>query len=174
MAEAATDTENENKKKLPIKTLAVVGAVLLIEAVAIIAVFTLSGGPSDIKADEAALSEADMSEELVEELVVAEKFQNTRSGKPFIYDTEIYITLMRRNQPDVTAKLSSSSNAVREDIRTIFSRADPGHLQEPTLSTLERQIKAVLDERLGYDPDTGNAIVESVIITKCIQYRSDF
>ncbi len=171
---AAEAEANDNKKKLPIKTIAVLAVVLIVEAVAIIGVFSMSGQPSDIQADPTAKTESDLAEQMVEELVVAEKFQNVRSGKPFIYDTEVYITMKRKHQADAASKLSLMSNSIREDIRTIFSRADPGHLDEPTLSTLERQIKAVLDSRLEFDVDTGDPIVESVIITKCIRYRSDF
>jgi len=61
---------------------------------------------------------------------------------------------------------------VASDIATIFRRAEPAHLGEPTLATVTRQIMASLDERIGRDAE-GKSLVQEVLMKKCIQYRVD-
>lgn len=175
MAEKNAPKSNEAapvKKRLPLKTLLVLAAVLLVEAAAISAAFLLHGGPSSVKGDATIEDLAAVLEQPVEELVVQDKFQNTKSGRTFLYDTEIYIVIRRKHQKEVQEQLKAMSAQITTDIAMIFRRADPAHLLEPTLATITRQINAALDERLGVD-EHGKSRVEQVLIRKCIQYRAD-
>jgi flagellar basal body-associated protein FliL len=171
---AEKDTEKtEAKKKLPLKTIAVLIGVLLIEAGAISAVFLLAGGPADVKGDAAAADKEAQANRPVEQLVVEEKFQNTKTGRTYLYETEIYIVVRQKYQADIEKELESKRAQITTDISTIFRRADPVHLLEPTLATITRQIKAALDERLEPDEDTGESRVMEVLIRKCIQFKAD-
>jgi flagellar basal body-associated protein FliL len=162
-----------SKKKLPLKTIGVLAAVLLIEAGAISAVFLLAGGPADVKGDSAAVDKAAIANRPVEQLVVEEKFQNTRTGRTYLYETEVYIVVRQKYQKDIEKELESKRAQITTDIATIFRRADPVHLLEPTLATITRQIQAVLDQRLEPDEDTGESRVMEVLVRKCIQYKAD-
>lgn len=179
MAEAAkeapqpTPAPEPPKKKFPVRTVVILLAVLLLEGAAISAAFLLSGGPADVKADPAAIDAAAMAEQPVEVLVIAEKFQNTRTGRPYLYDTEIYIVVKQKYQVDIEAQIEAMQAQLTTDVATIFRRAEPSHLLEPELSTLTRQIQAVLNERLGHDED-GKPKVQEVLIRKCMQFRADF
>lgn len=171
----ADETENgsENaKKKLSLKTLLILGAILVIEGAVITGVFLIAGKPADVKADGAAEDEAALAEEPVEELVLADKFPNTKRGRTFIYDTEVYIVIRRKHQIEIQDKLKSMAAQISADVRTIISRAEPNHLLEPTLATIKRQIKAALDDRLGRD-ENSQSRVEQVVITKFTQFRAD-
>ena len=106
MADEAENTA-EPKKKLPIKTIAILASILVIEAVVITGVVLTIGKPADVKADPAAEDEAAMAEASVEELVLADKFPNTKRGRTFIYDTEVYIVVRRKHQPEIQGKLAS-------------------------------------------------------------------
>jgi flagellar basal body-associated protein FliL len=162
------------KRKLPLKTILVLGAVLGIEAGAISTAFLVAGRPADAKAEHAveqAEAAAD-GEKTVTEQVVADKFQNTRSGRTYLYDTEIYVVIKKKNQPRVAEDLEAKTPQVVADIALIFRRAEPAHLLEPTLATLTRQIRAALDERLGKDSE-GKSYIEDVLIKKFTQYRAD-
>ena len=161
-------------KKFPLKPILVLLAVVLIEGAAISTAFMLSGRPADVSADSGAQKdEALKLEQPIEELVVADKFQNTRTGRTYLYDTEVYIVVKQRHHEQAKALLESKKAQIRQDIRTIISKAEPSQLLEPTLATLTRQIKASLDEKLGVDPQEGKPLIEEVLITKCTQFRVD-
>jgi flagellar basal body-associated protein FliL len=171
--EAKPEQASEPKKGMPLKTILVVVAALLLEAGAIAGAFLLTGGPSQVNADPAAQDAAAFAEQPVEELVIEDKFQNTRTGRTYLYDTQIYIVIKRRNQDQTRAILKEKTAQISADITTIFRRAEPAHLLEPSLATLTRQIKASLDNRIGRDAETGESIVQEVLITKCTQFRAD-
>ena len=162
--------DSTSKHKLPVKTVAVIGAVLLIEGFAIAGAFLLAGGPAEIKADGALDGIVEDGEKSVEIVVVADKFPNARQGRVFIYDTEIYIVIKKKNQEEIESELKGKSAQISTEIRTIFARADPNHLLSADLSTLSRQIKAVLETVLGPD-DEGKSRVDRVLVRKCTQYR---
>jgi len=173
MAEKDNKEQVEAKKKLPLKTIAVLLAVLLIEAGAISAVFLLAGGPANVKGDAAEEDKEAMANRPVEQLVVQDKFQNTKTGRTYLYETEVYIVVRQKHQKKVEAELESKRAQITTDISTIFRRAGPVHLLEPTLATITRQIKAALDERLDPEEETGESRVMEVLIRKCIQYKAD-
>ena len=106
-------------------------------------------------------------------LILSEKFQNSRSGIAYMYDTEVYAIVKRRNQPFVESRLEASKAEISRDINTIFRKAEPSQLAEGDLATLTRQVKAVLDQHFGNDEDTGEPYISEAIIRKCIRYRAD-
>ena len=166
------EAEGQGKKKLPLKTIIILAAVFVIEGVIIATVFMVAGQPADVKADPAMEDLAAMAELPMEELVVSEKFPNTKRGRTYVYDTEVYIVVRQKYQSEVRGQLDSMAAQISADIRTVVSRAEPNHLLEPTLATIKRQIKAALDERIGRDED-GQSRVEQVVITKFTQFRAD-
>lgn len=166
------DAQPPAKKALPVKTLLILIVALLIEGVAITGVFMLARGPEPIKAD------ADLSEKLAEQereievLVIAEKFQNTRTGRSYLYDTEIYVIIRNKYAEEVDASIQGMQAQLSTEIATIFRRAEPSYLMEPELATLTRQISAVLTSKIGLDSD-GEEFVLGTLIKKCIRIRAD-
>ena len=161
MAEAEPTPE----KKFPMKMLIILGVALVIEAAAFIVVIMLSGGPSDVQASDAIEDEQAKLNAPAEVPVIAQKFQNTRSGQPFLYDTEIYITVKKKHEELITEKVAQSQALIGDQITTIFRRAEPAHLNEPDRQTLKRQVHAALDDLLGTDPDGEKFILEVIIPT---------
>lgn len=170
-AKAATP-ENTGGRRIPVKAILILLAALFIEGIAISAAFILSGGPAKVHADPAAQTEADLAEKPVEVMVIADKFQNNRSGRNYIIDTEIYIVTRRKHESTVGTNLKQMEAKVASDIAMIFRKAEPTILLEPTLSTLTRQIHATLDERLGMDAEN-KPIVDQVLIKKFTQIPID-
>lgn len=171
MAEQTPQSEESTpKRKLPMKTMIVVASVLLIEGIAISGAFLLAGGPIEIKAEGGLEGIMDDAEKSVEAIVVAEKFPNARQGRVFVYDTEVYIVIKKKHQEEIEAQLKEMSAQISTEIRTIFARADPNHLLSADLSTLSRQIKSILDGKLGNDEE-GKSRIDRVLIRKCTQYR---
>ena len=161
------------KKKLPLKTLIILAAVMIVEGTAISGVYLLSGGPAAVRADSAAADDEAAKNELVEELVVEGKFQNTKTNRAYLYDTQVYIRVRRKHQPAVKKELESNRALITQGIASIIRSAEPVHLREANLATLIRQITAALQGMLGADDDTGESKVEEVTIPKFIQFRTN-
>jgi len=166
------ESPDSGKKKLPIKTLIVLAVVVVVEAAAISAAFLIAGKPADVKA-QGALPDAEAdANRLVEVQVLEHKFQNTKTGRTYVYDTQLYVVVKQKHQEQVARYIEQMQAQIVSDVATIYRRAEPAHLLEPTLGTLKRMIKASLDEKIGRDDD-GNPIIEQVLITKFSQFRAD-
>lgn len=172
MANEADNTQDPGKKKLPLKMIIGVLAALIIEGVVLTAVFMMGGSPSEVKADGLADEIAMNNEQPVEILVIDGKFQNTRTGKGYLYDTEVYIVVRKKYEEEVGLRKEAMQGAINSDLITIFRRAEPAHLHEHELSTLTRQIRAALDERFGYDPD-GEPYVQDCFLAEFKEFRTD-
>lgn len=172
--EAAADGGEEKKKKsFPLMPIIAVAAVLLVEAAVIVALFMFSGGPSEVKAEPGVADELALGEAPAEVLVLAGKFQNTKSGRSFMYDTEIYIITKQKHFDAMTEKKESMQATITKDITTIFRRAEPSHLREQELATLTRQVSAALENRFGND-ENEEPYIQEVLITKCMEFASDY
>jgi hypothetical protein len=168
----AAESAAPEKKKLPIKTAIVLLVALLIEGAAISAVFIFAKGPEPIRADATVSDEMAEAERQVEVLVIAEKFQNTRTGRSYLYDTEIYVIIRNKYVDQVDQSIQGMQAQLSTEIATIFRRAEPSYLMEPELATLTRQVGAVLMEKLGLDSEN-EPYVMGTLIKKCIRIRAD-
>jgi flagellar basal body-associated protein FliL len=172
--DAANPEEAAPKKGLPLVPIILVTAIMLVEAVVIAAVFMFAGGPSEVQADG---NLADLEAELeqpVTVLVVADKFQNTKSGQNFLYDTEIYATVKSGQKELAEQRIETKRAEVLGEIMVIFRRAEPAHLHEPELSTLTRQVREVLQRKFGTPPGGDEPLLLDVIIGKCTEFASDY
>lgn len=132
-------------------------------------VFMLAGGPAPVKAEGDAAVVMNQDNERVEVQVAAEKYQNARQGKVFLYDTEVFVGVARKHEAKVAAEIKRASARIRSEVQAIFGRADPAHLLAADRATLSRQVRAVLDEIVGKDEE-GKPLILDVMIPKCIQY----
>jgi len=172
--------DNQNAEAAPakksggkLKPILIVAVILIIEGATIVGTMMLSGGPSEAKGDPVAEAKAEKRNEVVEALLIEDVFENHRTGRPFRYDTEIYVKVRRKNLDRFKEELESMKNQIRFDIGVIFAKAEPSHFQEPTRATLTRQIRAAMDERFGTDTD-GEPLVEDIFIAKCMGFRADY
>ena len=170
--EGQSASPQQPKKGMPVKTLLLLGGVLLIEAAVITVAFVAFGSPAKVKAEGAEVDEQAIQEQPVEELVVAGRFPNTKRGRTYIYDTEVFVVVKRKHHEKIKEKIEGMAAQINGDVRVIIGRAEPNHLLEPTLATLKRQIRASLDQRIGVDED-GNSRIQDVVITRFTQFRAD-
>jgi hypothetical protein len=122
-----------------------------------------------VKAEGDSVVVVNQDNERVEIQVAAEKYQNARQGKVYLYDTEVYVAVARKHEAKVASEIKRASARIRSEVQAIFGRADPAHLLAADRATLSRQIRAVLDETLGKDEE-GKSMILDVMIPKCIQY----
>jgi len=146
------------------KMLAVILAIMAVEGVGIFLFVTmLSSTPQDAAA-ELVSDEAD-PEALVEVLLTEEQYQNMTSNQVWIWETEIYLKVRRKNQDFVQDQLEQRSAEIQEGITQIFRRARLTELREPDFRTGSRQLTALINDVFGTDAD-GLPRVERIVIAK--------
>lgn len=175
MAEKETEqAQNPAKPQSGMMKIAMlVAGVMLLETATVFGVMWMMQQDKPTESDPTLVDQAAQAEEPVELLLLSEKFQNSRSGIAYMFDTEIYAIVKRRDLELVESRLDSMRAQISRDINTVFRRAEPSHLSEGELSTLTRQIKSVLDSQFGVDEETGESYVREALIRKCIRYRAD-
>jgi flagellar basal body-associated protein FliL len=160
------------KKSLPIKAVAIVGALMLVEGAAVVLVMRMTS-PTHASAEEVVeIKDQTDGEALVEIPLVSEKFQNMQTGRVWIWDADIVLKVRAKNQAAVEKTLEARAAEIREGVGMIFRRAAHSHLKEPGLETLNRQLTSFVDEVLGKDAE-GKSRLERVVIPKCRGFPAD-
>lgn len=112
-----------------------------------------------------------VKKKFVELKVVEFRAPNKQTGKTIIYDVAVY-AVIKGDKADAAKRVIEDRSALIQDrIRTIMARNDPERLgggSEPGLETLRRQVKHELDEIMG------DAMVEEVLIPRCIPFASGY
>ncbi|HVU64330.1 MAG TPA: hypothetical protein VHC70_10160 [Phycisphaerales bacterium] len=172
-AEGATPA----KKGLPIKTLGIVAALMLVEGVGLFFVLGALGGP---KASNAATDAKhllhDDSEETEELPVLAkedEKFQNMSSGQVWVWNVSFVVQVKKKNSDRVNNVLNNRSAEIKEGLSQLIGRAQIAQLKEPERQSLNRQATALLERVIGQDAD-GKPLIERVIIPTCSGYPASY
>jgi len=166
--------QQEQKRPLPVKTLVILAVVLLMEVATVLIVFTIAGQPAEVKAEGALVDEEREAARLVEELVVEAKFHNMKKGETILYETEVYVVVQKKHQQRVQTDIEEKKARISTDMAMIISRAQPAHFAEPTLATLTRQVRAVLEKRLGRETDDEEEeIIKQLLIKRCIPFKAD-
>lgn len=168
------DTQAKPPKSSAVKTLIVLGVVLLLEGGTIGVTMYMAQGPQVAGAGITEDLEAAMQNKM-ELHVVTDRFPNLLTGRQISYDTQVYISVRQidNENDEITLKIESMQAQIQMDVATIIKKAQPAYFKEPTLATLCRQIQAALDERLGVNEE-GNSYIDKVLIPKCNGFRADF
>jgi flagellar basal body-associated protein FliL len=158
---------------LPIKMLAIVGVVMVVQAAGVY-MLAKSTGPKEAQADPAHLPHADQTdhEATAEIQLVDDRFQNMQTGRAWIWDVEIVLKVRAKNEEAVNKVLETRAAEMKEGISMIFRRAQHTHLREPGLETLNRQLTSFLDSVFGKDAEQKSRI-ERVVIPKCKGYPAE-
>lgn len=166
-------------KSKNIKTLIIVGGIMVAEAGLIFGVMKVVGAsPADANAGEmgeAVAGEADSSDDqgegagaVGEVLLVKTDAYNNRSGRLYIYHIQVSALVEAQHVSALEKLVEERQGTIEDRINTVIRGADPAHLNEPGLETLRRQIKFELDKVSG-DP----SLLLEVLIPKLLQSRSN-
>lgn len=183
------------KKGLPVKTIAAVLVMLVVEAGVILGAVMMFGKPSEVRGVGIEQAKSDEGDVLVEIPVLKEKFANNASGRVWVWDTEIVIVSKAKHagpEPSADAKDDTAKDAkkgphvltVREELRSrmaqvrtgigaIFSSAQHSYFTEPGRETLSRQVLEYLRAVFGQDAE-GNERIQGVLIPKCLGFPADY
>ncbi|MFG0251556.1 MAG: hypothetical protein ACF8NJ_01630 [Phycisphaerales bacterium JB038] len=169
----ADKTETPEAKPKGLKTMVLVAALLLIEGAGIFAVMKFMGGPSPVQGVEMNLeAEAELNR-LVEVLVIQEKLPNQSTGRIWLYDTEIYISVKAKHQDEVQKLLTDRAAEVRTSVRGIWAKAHHEDFKEPQLQKLTTQAHDYLS-KLVDGGQTEEPRIAKVLIARCNGFRADF
>ncbi|TVQ62797.1 MAG: hypothetical protein EA379_04830 [Phycisphaerales bacterium] len=160
------------KKALPVKTVLIVVALLVIEAAALIGVMHLAG-PRTTEGAELHIKGDEAMEQIVEILVLKDKFPNNHSGRSWIWDVEVQVQVKTKHQAHVTERLENRKAEVRAGAARIWRTAQHNHFNEPSLETLSRQLTDLLNNIFGLDSQ-GRPYVVRVIISRCVGFPTEY
>ncbi|MCK4872441.1 MAG: hypothetical protein KAS72_06925 [Phycisphaerales bacterium] len=165
--------EVTTKKKSPMKTIVLVAALLLVEAVGIFIVLQMWGGPGPVQGGEQDLEREAENNRQVEMLVLQERMPNQSTGRIWLYDTEVYIILKSRHEDRATKEFERRGAEIKTGIAQIWRRAHHEDFREPNLEKLTSQVCEFLNGVLGLDEE-GRPRIEKVLIPKCNAFRADY
>ena len=103
--------------------------------------------------------------------MLAARFPNKRSGRTFLYDVKIVLSVKKESADKVKAIVAEHDALIQDRVRTIIAESDPDKLgggAEPGLETLRRQVKYQLDEIVG------DGLIDDVLIPQCIPFPADY
>jgi flagellar basal body-associated protein FliL len=164
--------DKATKKKPPVKTVALVLLMLIVEGVALVGVMMVFGGPSEVQGVtiEGGGDSADASVEIP---LLHERFTNLARGVSMVYDTEILLVVPGEHQATVEQMVESKRGQIRAGISRIWRSAEASYFNEPGYETLSRQTEDFLNTLFDSQPEEGRYIGE-VLIPKCMGFRNDF
>jgi len=175
MPDEMTNDASQSKGKSKFKTLILFGGALLLEAGVILgAVMLFAAPPENTQADEAlAMGGVPVEDRIQEVLIVDTRLPNRKTGVTYLYNTEIYAQVKSRYAERVQTELDQFQNEIRAEIAAIWRTSEPHHFQEPRLENLTRKVYALLNERFGTDPETGEPIISKAVIVMGTGFRID-
>jgi flagellar basal body-associated protein FliL len=161
------------KKKLPIKVIGIIAAIMLLEGVGVFLFVSMTGkAPQDAMADLEGSEEAKLLEPVEIELIKG-NFQNMQTGKAWSWSIDVYLKVKKRDEATVRARLESQKAEIRERLNQLIRRSNQQQLKEPDLRTLNRQITAIVNEIFGTSDVDGLPRVERVLIPRCEGFRAN-
>jgi flagellar basal body-associated protein FliL len=100
----------------------------------------------------------------VELQVVDFRAPNRQSGRMYLYDVAIVISVRGDMEEKSKSVLTENAARVKDRVRTIIAQSTTEKLSEPGLETLRRQVKYQLDQLLGEN------VIDEVFVPRCIPF----
>jgi len=163
------------KKSLPIKTIAVVLAMLVVEAGGIVAFMSMMGKPSEVNAVQVQDHHESSGSELIELPVLNEKFTNSRQGRVWIWNIEVIVQVKESNAEAVGMEIEAKKALIRTGVSKIIAAAQHAYFNEPGRETLTRQVQEFMNGQDVIAPNAeGEPRIEAVLIPGCIGFPADY
>jgi len=172
MAEDApvTPEEQKAKSKLPLKTILVVLAVLLLEGGTITVFMALKGGPKSVEGTHPIEGEVRVDQKNYAEVILAESFSvdNYMGGKTrLVINMEVCAKVTREKEEEFKGLVDSRETEIRDAIRTLVSSAQPDQIKDPKLQVIKREIKT------GVEKIVGEGLIQEILISSWQSYTAD-
>ncbi len=138
--------------------------LLVLEGAVLGGVFMMMNKPKAAEATEPVVVADPEEEKLVEVLVLNERLANDRSGLTYVYPTEIYLQVKKKDEESVAEEIERFKNEIRADVVALWRTAEPQHLQEPRMESMTRRVETLLRERFDKHAGEGEPIVQKCVI----------
>jgi flagellar basal body-associated protein FliL len=171
MADTPQATETE-KKKNPLILFGVVGVLMLLEAVGVYVLVTMTS-PDSTSAMVDLENGADEASRLTEVLLVEDRFINISTGRVWQWQATIYLKVADKNLERVQSDMEKRQAEIKQGVAEIIAAAQDRHLREPGRETVKRQLTAYVNEVFGHDGE-GAPRVASVVISRWLPSPMDF
>lgn len=147
------------KKKLPMKMIIVLAVVMVVEGAIIGGGILLFGDdPPSVQAEGLQKDNKAAEFELVEVLLIGDKFQNTRQGsQAYLYDATIYVVVRQMHRDYVETEIEKNMARISGKVSEIFARAEPSELNAADRLSLKRKILAMCHEDAFFGRIEGGA-----------------
>lgn len=155
--------EGAPAKKSGMKFAIITVALLAIEGAGLFMFFSM-GGPKHVEATEPAVVANPEEEKPVELLLLDDRLVNDRTGISYLYDTEIYVKVRKKDELWVKDEIERTKNEIRAQVSGIWRTAEPNHFQEPMFDTLTRRIETAMRERFDHRSVDGKPTVEKCVL----------
>ena len=156
--------EGGAKKKSPIKLIAIVAVLMLVEGAVVYGVVSMTS-PSSSKAADLELQSEEQAalEEPVEIELAAGRYLNLTTGRAWSWKAEIYVRSKEKHRAEIESTVERNRVRIDEMISEVFARSEDQHLREPGRETLKRRLLEIAQRVFGTDADD-NPIVTDVMI----------
>lgn len=168
---AENQAKGDQPKKGSKKTMMIIAGVMVLEAVAVGLVVSLAAPRSSsaqIQPEELGVDSPDQIQEIE---VLSAKFQNRTTGRLYVWEVSIFIQAKTSNAERIERLLKQRGAEIRQGVGKIIASAQPSHLYEPGLQTLNRKLLVYLRSIL--DPQGGETVVEKVLIPNWRGFAAD-
>ncbi len=163
----------EQKKRSPMKTIIVVLGLLIVEAAVVIFAFSTWATPETVRGQGISETPEDAMNRLSEVLIVNDRFPNHHTGRVWLWEVEVQMSVKQKHLEYVQRVLSDRSAEIKTGVSQIIRTAHHNHLKEPNLDTLTRQLTEYLKGVVGEDAE-GESRVQALLLPKCVGFPADF
>lgn len=123
--------EEQSTPKGSKKVLLIVVAIMVLETIGVGAFLFLSGGGPSVAEADLVGDDADRPDAIVEVQLVADRFQNTHTGRVWQWDTEVFIQVQKKDEEKVTAELERRTAEITAGVGELIRKATHTQLREP-------------------------------------------
>ena len=172
MAEEApvTPEEQKTKSKLPLKTILIILAVLLLEGGTITIFMVSKGGPSPAEGTNPIAGDTQIDQKEYAEVILAESFNvdNYMGGKTRLVITmEVCAKVAKDKGEDFKGLVDSHKTEIKDTIRTLVASTQPDQVKDPKLQVIKREIQT------GVEKIIGEGLIQEILISSWQSYPAD-
>lgn len=172
MAEEApvTPEEQKSKSKLPLKTILIILAVLLLEGGTIAVFMTFKGGPTPAEGTNPIEGDTQVDQKEYDEVTLAGNFNvdNYMGGKTRLVITmEVCAKVTKDKGEEFRGLVDTHKTEIKDTIRTLVASAQPDQIKDPKLQVIKREIQTAVEKVIG------EGQIQEILVSSWQSYPAD-
>ena len=165
-----TPGEQKTKPKLPLKTIMIILAVLLLEGGTIIVFMAFKGGPTPAEGTNPIEGDTQVDLKEYAEVTLAESFNvdNYMGGKTRLVITmEVCAKVAKDKAEEFKGLVESHKTEIKDAIRTLVASSQPDQIKDPKLQVIKREIQT------GVETIIGEGLIQEILVSSWQSYSTD-